>query len=66
MKLSTLIVLLFLPIDAFAYLDPATGSVIIQAIIAAIAAVGFTIKIYWYKISSLFSRNKGKNIEKEK
>ena len=58
MKIPSLIMLLFLPMEAFAYLDPATGSVIIQAVIAAIAAVGYAIKIYWYKILDLFSRNK--------
>ena len=64
-KISPLVILLFWPLDVFAYLDPGTGSVIIQSLIAAVAAVGYAIKIYWYKISSLFSRNKKKNIEKD-
>ena len=57
-KISPLAILLLFPIDALAYLDPATGSVIIQAVIAALAAVGYAIKIYWYKILGLFARNK--------
>lgn len=36
--------------DAYAYLDPGTGSVFIQAIIGALVGIGITLKIYWYKI----------------
>tara|TARA_R110002049_G_scaffold9154_4_gene47430 strand:- start:3107 stop:3340 length:234 start_codon:yes stop_codon:yes gene_type:complete len=41
---------------AAAYLDPLTGSMILQGIIAAIAVAGLTIKNYWYKIRSLFGK----------
>lgn len=37
--------------DAFAYLDPGTGSIILQGLIAAAAAVGVTVRIYWRKIT---------------
>lgn len=40
--------------DAFAYLDPGTGSMFIQVIIGAIVGVGITLKIYWYKIKDKF------------
>lgn len=36
--------------DAFAYLDPGTGSIVIQALIGALVGVGITLKIYWYKL----------------
>lgn len=39
---------------AYAYLDPGTGSLLIQAIIGAIAAVGITVKIYWHKLRVFF------------
>lgn len=42
---------------AAAYLDPGTGSMILQGLVAAVAVVGFTIKSYWYKIRSLFGKN---------
>lgn len=42
-------------IPAYAYLDPGTGSLIIQSIIGAVAAVGVTMKLYWHKIKLLFS-----------
>lgn len=46
--------------DAYAYLDPGTGSLIIQSTIAAITGALFVLKTYWHKIKSkIFSkRNK--------
>ena len=44
--------------NAFAYIDPGTGSIVIQAMIGALVGVGITLKIYWYKIKEKFSRNK--------
>ena len=45
--------------DAYAYLDPGSGSIIAQAIIGALIGVGITLKIYWekikFKLSSTFS-----------
>ena len=35
---------------AHAYIDPGLGSIILQGIIGTIAAVSFTVKIYWQKI----------------
>lgn len=50
--------------SAHAYLDPGTGSVIFQAIIALFAGIATAISIYWKKfkdfISNLFSKNKKK------
>lgn len=48
--LTILISSSFLISDAFAYLDPGTGSIVIQAIIGALVGVGITLKIYWYKL----------------
>lgn len=42
--------------QAAAYLDPGTGSMILQGIIAAIAVAGLTIKSYWYKIRAFFGK----------
>ena len=41
---------------AFAYLGPGTGSMILQGVIAGVALAWFTIKIYWYKLTSLFGK----------
>ena len=40
----------------FAYVDPGTGSILIQGLIASIAAVGVTLKIYWHRIVDFFKR----------
>jgi hypothetical protein len=40
--------------QAHAYLDPGTGSIILQATIAAVASSLFAIKMYWFKLKSMF------------
>ena len=44
--------------DAFAYLDPSSGTLAIQMILGTLVGVGITLKIYWYKIKEKFNRNK--------
>jgi flagellar biosynthesis protein FliQ len=50
--------------NAFAYLDPGTGSYIFQVLVATFIGALFTIKMYWQKIKNffgnLFSRKQGK------
>jgi len=36
--------------DAHAYIDPGSGSIVIQALIGALVGVGITLKVYWAKI----------------
>ena len=51
---------------AWAYLDPGTGSMILQGLIAGIAVAGFTIKTYWYKLRSFFGKQEpGSLLEEE-
>jgi hypothetical protein len=40
--------------NAFAYLDPGTGSILIQGIIGGVASGLFIMRIYWRKIKGLF------------
>jgi len=42
--------------QALAYLDPGTGSLILQGLIAAVAGSLFTIKLYWRNIRHFISR----------
>jgi hypothetical protein len=42
------------PSQAFAYLDPGTGSLIVQSVIAALAAAGFALRLYWNKVRGWF------------
>ena len=50
---------------ASAYLDPGTGSMILQGLIAGIAVAGFTIKTYWYKLRSLFGKDQPSSLLEE-
>ena len=36
--------------DAYAYIDPGSGSVMIQGLIGALVGAGIAIKLYWAKI----------------
>ena len=44
------------PSKAYAYLDPGTGSIILQAILGFIAAAITSISIYWTKFKSLLNK----------
>lgn len=48
----------------FCYIDSGSGSYIIQVIIALILGIGYSFKLYWAKIKSIFSKNSEK-IENE-
>lgn len=54
--LVVLILILAIPVPAYAYLDPQTGSMIVSAIVAFIAAVGMGVQAYWHKLLSLVRR----------
>ena len=45
-----------LPAPALAYVDLSTGSVLIQAILGAIAVGGTLVKVYWTKLTGLLRR----------
>ncbi|MBA4717685.1 MAG: hypothetical protein HRO68_00660 [Nitrosopumilus sp.] len=46
--------------DAYAYLDPGTGSLVIQIVIGALVGAGIAVKVFWiklkYKFSSIFKK----------
>jgi hypothetical protein len=42
---------------AHAYLDPGTGSIILQGLIGGAVVAGSFISIYWSKFKALFKRN---------
>jgi hypothetical protein len=56
---SALAALLLVPVPAEGqYLDPGAASIIVQAVVAGVVAVGAAVKLYWSKISGLFSRRR--------
>ncbi len=61
-KIILSIFLMFYSTNAFAYIDPGTVSIILQGLIAALAAIIVTLKIYWIKILEFLGiRNKIKD-----
>ncbi len=44
--------------NAYAYLDPGTGSMILQGILGGIAAVAVVGRVYWDRLKSLLGFNK--------
>ncbi len=49
---------LLLSSHAHAYLDPGTGSAIIQGVLAAFAALAVTAKLYWHRLLKLLGLRK--------
>ncbi len=43
-------------LPAHAYLDPATGSMLIQLFVGGVAGLAVVIKVYWRKITSFFQK----------
>ena len=51
--------------NASAYLDPGTGSMMLQVILGGIAAVGVAIKLYWHKLRVAIGLGKNEEDEDE-
>jgi hypothetical protein len=49
-------VLVFWPKPVHAYLDPGTGSMLVQGLIAVVAAAAVTVRVYWQRIQAAFGR----------
>jgi hypothetical protein len=50
-----------LPADAFAYIDPGTGSMLLQSLLAAVAAALVFGRSIWHKVRSVFQRDRRKD-----
>lgn len=53
-RLALVLAMAILPLPAFAYIDPGSGSAIMSAIIGFLVACWLVVKTYWYKIKSFF------------
>jgi hypothetical protein len=51
--------------EAHAYLDPGTGSMLLQGLIAGLAATSVVIGRYWYKLKSYFVRTSDRTAQGE-
>ena len=47
-------ILVLIPCDAFAYIDPGTGSMILQLLLGGIAGTLVVGKLYWHKLLAMF------------
>ena len=56
-KLSVALLTLFIfAAPAYAYIDPGTGSLVIQMVIAGVAIAAFYLKRYWTKVKAFITR----------
>ena len=46
-----------------AYLDPGSGSFILQVLIASLVGIGFTIRAYWDRIRKIFNKDLEESLE---
>ena len=51
--------------EAWAYLDPSTGGMILSAIVGMFATAALAVKTYWYKLKGLFRRQREEGEKKE-
>lgn len=51
--------------DALAYLDPGTGSMLLQVLLGGVAAIAVAVKLYWYRILAIFGIKKEIEAEEE-
>ena len=58
MKVFGTVLLLIFATRAEAYLDPGTGSMLLQVILGGVAAIGVAIKLYWHKLKAAFGMGK--------
>ena len=65
MKIIITVLLLLFFTDTEAYLDPGTGSMLLQVILGGVAAVGVAIKLYWHKLRVALGAGKKKTSEDE-
>lgn len=50
---------------SFLYLDPGTGSFVLQLVIASVMGGLLLVKVFWKKITGFFFRKQNKSIESD-
>jgi hypothetical protein len=65
MKFLVIVLLLTASIKAEAYLDPGTGSMLLQVVLGGVAAIGVAIKLYWHKLRASIGLRKKEKPENE-
>jgi hypothetical protein len=52
-KLNLMLFASLVSVNAWAYLDPGSGSMLLQVILGGVAAVGVAAKLYWHRLKRL-------------
>lgn len=70
LKITTILTLFFLYIilstdTSHAYIDPGSGSMLLQVLIASILGILTVIKIYWARLKTFFSSKSDTNSSEE-
>jgi len=61
------VILLFCSVwEVYAYIDPGTGSYIIQVVIGVFLGAAFALKLYWEKVRAYFSKLFSKRTKSDK
>jgi len=63
---SIVLVLLVFPDLAYAYLDPGTGSYVLQLLIASVIGALFALKMFWKRVSTFFKNLVSKTPDSDK
>ncbi|KJS28346.1 MAG: hypothetical protein VR64_24935 [Desulfatitalea sp. BRH_c12] len=58
--------ILFIAPPAYAYLDPGTGSAILQGVLGGVAAIAVILKLYWYRILRFLGLSKKRSALEQK
>jgi hypothetical protein len=56
---SLLFLLTIFDFDAHAYIDPGSGSVLLQLILGGIAGIGVVVKLYWGRLKERYRSFRG-------
>ena len=59
---AIIIVGLLVPSHAYAYLDPGSGSMMLQLLLAGVAGAGMFLKLYWRRLIGLFGYGTSSNM----
>ena len=64
-RVSTILIVGLTPLSVHAYLDPGTGSILLQGLIGAVAAALVVGKLYWYRFKAFMARLIGREAPAE-
>jgi len=51
--------LLSVPLSVLVYIDPGTGSIILQALVATVVGAAIAVKLFWHRLLKFFGLRKG-------